>query len=44
MARVLALALITDRYSFETVLLFAAPVVDSIEFHTPQAQRAGEGS
>jgi hypothetical protein len=44
MARVLALALITDRDSSETVLEFAAPIVDSIEFHTPQAQRAEEGS
>ena len=32
-ARVLAIATITDDDSFETVLEFAAPVVDSIEFH-----------
>lgn len=32
-ARVLAIAVITDEDSFETVLEFAAPVVDSIEFH-----------
>ena len=35
MARVLAIAMITDRDSFETVLEFAAPIVDSIEFHPP---------
>ncbi len=34
-ARVLAIATITDDDSFETVLEFAAPVVDSIEFHAP---------
>ena len=33
-ARVLAIATITDEDSFETVLEWAAPIVDSIEFHT----------
>ena len=32
-ARVLALAVITDEDSFDTVLEFAAPIVDSIELH-----------
>ena len=32
-ARVLAIAVITDVDSFETVLESAAPIVDSIEFH-----------
>ena len=32
-ARVLAIATITDEDSFETVLDWAAPIVDSIEFH-----------
>jgi hypothetical protein len=34
-AQVLAIVTITDDDSFETVLGFAAPVVDSIEFHAP---------
>jgi hypothetical protein len=34
-AGVLALATITDEDSFETVLPWAAPIVDSIEFRTP---------
>jgi hypothetical protein len=34
-ARVLALVTITDEDSFETVLEFAAPIVESIEFHAP---------
>jgi len=34
-ARVLAIVMITDDDSFETVLEWAAPVVDSIEFHAP---------
>jgi hypothetical protein len=34
-ASVLAIATITDDDSFETVLEFAAPIVNSIEFHTP---------
>jgi hypothetical protein len=33
-ARVLAIATISDEDSFETVLDWAAPIVDSIEFHT----------
>jgi hypothetical protein len=33
-ARVLAIAVIGDEDSFETVLGFAAPIVDSIEIHT----------
>ena len=34
-ARVLAIATITDADSFETVLGFATPIVDSIEIHAP---------
>jgi hypothetical protein len=33
-ARVLTIAMITDEDSFETVLRWAAPIVDSIEIHT----------
>ena len=33
-ARGLAIATVTDEDSFNTVLGFAAPIVDSIEFHT----------
>jgi hypothetical protein len=33
-ARVLAIAMITDEDSFETILQWAAPIVDSIEIHT----------
>jgi hypothetical protein len=34
-ARVLAIVTVTDEDSFETVLAFAAPIVDSIELHAP---------
>jgi hypothetical protein len=34
-ARVLAIAIVTDGDSFDTVLEWAAPIVDSIEFHSP---------
>ena len=34
-ARVLAIAITGDEDSFETLLAWAAPVIDSIEFHTP---------
>jgi hypothetical protein len=34
-ARVLAIAIVTDRDSFEPVLESAAPIMDSIEFHSP---------
>ena len=34
-ARVLAIVTITDEDSFEAVVASAAPIVDSIEFHTP---------
>jgi hypothetical protein len=34
-ARVLAIAIVTDGDSFDTVLEWAVPIVDSIEFHSP---------
>lgn len=34
-ARVLAIAIAADEDSFETVLEWATPVIDSIEFHAP---------